>query len=62
MNTETHTCSCPQTHTQSLCNLTELKHFNREECNKLTVSRYAILIETYPHRLSAMIEATEASI
>lgn len=48
-------------HAQSSCNLTELEQFCKEEWSKIAVSRCASLIETYPHRLSAVIAAKGAS-
>ena len=48
-------------HTQSLCNLTELEQFFKEEWSKIAVPRGASLTETYPHRLSAVIVAKGAS-
>uniref|UniRef100_A0A8C9ZXN2 Tc1-like transposase DDE domain-containing protein n=1 Tax=Sander lucioperca TaxID=283035 RepID=A0A8C9ZXN2_SANLU len=48
-------------HARSPSNLTELELFCKEEWRKIAVSRCASLIETYPHRLSALIAAKGAS-
>ena len=48
-------------HARSLYNLTELEQFCKEEWTKIAVSRCASLIETYPHRISAVTEARGAS-
>uniref|UniRef100_A0AAZ3P6Q9 Tc1-like transposase DDE domain-containing protein n=1 Tax=Oncorhynchus tshawytscha TaxID=74940 RepID=A0AAZ3P6Q9_ONCTS len=44
-------------HKCSPSNLTELKLFCKEEWEKMSVSRCAKLIETYPKRLTAVISA-----
>lgn len=46
---------------RSLCSLPEPKQFCKE-WNKIAASRCATLIETYPHGLSAVIEAKRGSI
>src|SRR4029434_2358826 len=48
-------------HARSPRNLTELEQFCKDEWSKIAVSRCANLIETYPHRLSAVIAAKCAS-
>lgn len=42
-------------------NLTELEQFCKEEWSKIAVGRCTRLIETYPHRLTAVIAAKGAS-
>ncbi|KAI4877318.1 hypothetical protein NFI96_002514 [Prochilodus magdalenae] len=44
-------------HKRSPSNLTELELFRKEEWAKISVSRCAKLIETYPKRLAAVIAA-----
>ncbi|KAM7399855.1 hypothetical protein PAMP_019153 [Pampus punctatissimus] len=44
-------------HKRSPSNLTELELFCKEEWAKISVSRCAKLIETYPKRLAAVIAA-----
>ena len=48
-------------HARSPRNLTGLEQFCKEEWSKIAVSRCASLIETHPHRLSAVISAKCAS-
>ena len=43
-------------HARSPSNLTELELFCKEEWRKIALSRCASLIETYPHRLSAVMQ------
>uniref|UniRef100_A0AAZ3SSZ4 Tc1-like transposase DDE domain-containing protein n=1 Tax=Oncorhynchus tshawytscha TaxID=74940 RepID=A0AAZ3SSZ4_ONCTS len=48
-------------HKSSPSNLTELELFCKEEWEKISVSRCAKLIETYPKRLTAVIAAKDGA-